>query len=309
LTQPSRLCRQALEQAEAYPPELCERLAAELACNGFVQAATIEEARRYARPARPGRSALELWRVTAAMAAMADNQAAAATVALLRPVLEQGALAAEAGSLVWSVTALTLIAEDELGAARAQCEALIDVARPRGWLMALTHGSMFRSMALIRAGEIRDAEADARLAFEHKLPVSPALRRAKPAGGRPRPAPPRARGGRPQRHAADAARAREELRAIGARPRRSALSGPGTLTPAEHRVAQLAARGHGNRAIAERLFVTQRTVETHLTHAFQKLDIRSRAELGAALEPRATAAGRGPASASLAAGGTGRGRP
>lgn len=82
-----------------------------------------------------------------------------------------------------------------------------------------------------------------------------------------------------------ARRAREELNAVGARPRRSALSGPGALTPAEHRVAELAACGHGNRAIAERLYVTPRTVETHLTHAFAKLDIRSRAELAAALQP------------------------
>ena len=87
-----------------------------------------------------------------------------------------------------------------------------------------------------------------------------------------------------------AGRAREELNAVGARPRRSALSGPGALTPAEHRVAQLAAGGHGNRAIAERLYVTQRTVETHLTHAFAKLDIRSRAELAAALKPHIAAA-------------------
>jgi DNA-binding NarL/FixJ family response regulator len=86
-----------------------------------------------------------------------------------------------------------------------------------------------------------------------------------------------------------ARRAREELAAVGARPRRSELSGPGALTPAEHRVAELAARGHGNRAIAERLYVTQRTVETHLTHAFAKLDIRSRAELASALEPQPAA--------------------
>ena len=65
---------------------------------------------------------------------------------------------------------------------------------------------------------------------------------------------------------------------------------PGVLTPAEHRVAELAARGHGNREIAERLYVTQRTVETHLTHAFQKLDIRSRADLATALEPETAAA-------------------
>jgi DNA-binding NarL/FixJ family response regulator len=87
-----------------------------------------------------------------------------------------------------------------------------------------------------------------------------------------------------------ARRAREELNATGARPRRSALSGPGALTPAEHRVADLAAHGHSNREIAERLYVTQRTVETHLTHAFQKLEIGSRAELAAALTPQPAAA-------------------
>jgi DNA-binding CsgD family transcriptional regulator len=82
-----------------------------------------------------------------------------------------------------------------------------------------------------------------------------------------------------------AARARAELHDAGARPRRAALSGRGALTPSEHRVAALAAEGHSNRQIAQRLFVTQRTVETHLTHAFQKLDIRSREELAPALWP------------------------
>jgi DNA-binding CsgD family transcriptional regulator len=46
-------------------------------------------------------------------------------------------------------------------------------------------------------------------------------------------------------------------------------------------VAILAASGHTNREIAERLYVTRRTVETHLTHVFQKLDITSRSELAA----------------------------
>jgi DNA-binding NarL/FixJ family response regulator len=87
-----------------------------------------------------------------------------------------------------------------------------------------------------------------------------------------------------------ARRAREELNAAGARPRRSALSGPRALTPSEHRVTELAARGHGNREIAERLYVTQRTVETHLTHAFQKLNIGSRAELAAVLDRQPAAA-------------------
>jgi DNA-binding CsgD family transcriptional regulator len=82
-----------------------------------------------------------------------------------------------------------------------------------------------------------------------------------------------------------AARAREELRAAGARPRRAALTGPAALTAAEQRVTALAAAGHTNREIAQQLFVTQRTVETHLGHAFQKLDIRSREQLAAALWP------------------------
>ena len=80
-----------------------------------------------------------------------------------------------------------------------------------------------------------------------------------------------------------AARAREELVASGARPRRTALRGRDALTPSERRVAQLAADGLGNREIAQALFVTLRTVEGHLTQTYSKLDIASRDELPAAL--------------------------
>jgi DNA-binding CsgD family transcriptional regulator len=57
------------------------------------------------------------------------------------------------------------------------------------------------------------------------------------------------------------------------------------LTPAELRVAGLAAQDMSNREIAEALFVSLRTVETHLTHAYQKLEIGSRGMLAAALAP------------------------
>jgi DNA-binding CsgD family transcriptional regulator len=77
--------------------------------------------------------------------------------------------------------------------------------------------------------------------------------------------------------------ARDELRLAGARPRRAALSGPRSLTAAERRVAELAAEGIPNREIAQRLFVSLRTVETHLTHVYGKLEITSRDELAAAL--------------------------
>ncbi len=46
-------------------------------------------------------------------------------------------------------------------------------SRPRGWLIALAHGSCLRAIALVHAGQIRAAEADARLAFDFKLANSP----------------------------------------------------------------------------------------------------------------------------------------
>jgi len=76
-----------------------------------------------------------------------------------------------------------------------------------------------------------------------------------------------------------AARARRELLAAGARPRRTALTGTDALTSTERRVARLAADGLSNRQIAQHLFITQATVETHLRHAFHKLSVTSRADL------------------------------
>ena len=80
-----------------------------------------------------------------------------------------------------------------------------------------------------------------------------------------------------------ASRARDELRTLGLRPRRLALTGSAALTGMERRVAELAAAGKTNRQIAQALFVTIRTVEVHLTHAYQKLGIRSRTEMPGAL--------------------------
>jgi DNA-binding CsgD family transcriptional regulator len=78
-------------------------------------------------------------------------------------------------------------------------------------------------------------------------------------------------------------RAREELVAVGARPRRDATTGREALTVRESQVANLAAAGMSNREIAEALFVTVKTVEWHLRHAYEKLEVRSRRELGQAL--------------------------
>ena len=73
--------------------------------------------------------------------------------------------------------------------------------------------------------------------------------------------------------------AREELLVAGARPRRDELRGRDALTASELRVASMAVDGKTNAEIAQSLFVTLRTVETHLTHAYQKLGITGRAGL------------------------------
>jgi DNA-binding CsgD family transcriptional regulator/tetratricopeptide (TPR) repeat protein len=68
-------------------------------------------------------------------------------------------------------------------------------------------------------------------------------------------------------------RAREELRVAGARPRRISRSGVEALTASELRTARLAAAGRSNAEVAQELFVSLKTVETHLSHAYAKLGL------------------------------------
>jgi DNA-binding NarL/FixJ family response regulator len=68
-------------------------------------------------------------------------------------------------------------------------------------------------------------------------------------------------------------KARAELGRLGGRRREEGL------TSAERRVAALVARGRTNREVAAELFLGERTVETHLTHIYAKLGVRSRTEL------------------------------
>ena len=84
------------------------------------------------------------------------------------------------------------------------------------------------------------------------------------------------------------ARGREELIAAGARPRRFRIRGADALTASELRVARMAAGGMTNREIAQALFVTIRTVTTHLGHVYQKLEISGREQLSQALDADAT---------------------
>jgi DNA-binding CsgD family transcriptional regulator len=75
-------------------------------------------------------------------------------------------------------------------------------------------------------------------------------------------------------------RARAELGSIGGRRRQEGL------TAAERRVAELVAEGRTNREVAAALFLGERTVETHLSHVYAKLGVRSRTELARILNAR-----------------------
>jgi DNA-binding CsgD family transcriptional regulator len=82
--------------------------------------------------------------------------------------------------------------------------------------------------------------------------------------------------------------ARHELAASGIRVQREQLTGAGSLTPSERRIAHMAANGGSNADIAQSLFVTVKTVEMHLTNIYRKLEISGRAEIPLALEEPAT---------------------
>jgi DNA-binding CsgD family transcriptional regulator len=81
----------------------------------------------------------------------------------------------------------------------------------------------------------------------------------------------------------DTARVRAALRALGVHKRQSSVARPrqgwASLSRSELAVVELVARGLSNRAVANELFVSPDTVNSHLRHAFTKLSIRSRVEL------------------------------
>ncbi|MEU8238439.1 AAA family ATPase [Actinoplanes missouriensis] len=82
--------------------------------------------------------------------------------------------------------------------------------------------------------------------------------------------------------------ARQELRASGETSQRHTVEAHDLLTPQELQIAQMAADGMTNREIGERLYLSHRTVSTHLHRIFPKLGVTSRTQLGAIVRSRAS---------------------
>jgi DNA-binding CsgD family transcriptional regulator len=176
--------------------------------------------------------------------------------------------------------------------ARAKADAALTHARRWGAPTLLSHA--LRTVAMTTGGHARLAALEESVAVLEGSParlvraealadLGTALRRARR----------RADARAPLREALELARrcgaaglarrAYDELAATGERVRRYTPIGVESLTPSERRAAELAASGMTNRQIAQSLFVTVKTVETHLAAAYDKLGIRSRQQLPDAL--------------------------
>jgi DNA-binding CsgD family transcriptional regulator len=193
--------------------------------------------------------------------------------------------------------ALTALGEPE----RAQALARDDVDRARRWGAASGLGIALRAHALVeggeslvpRLGEAADVLERSPARLEHAralVDLGAALRRA---GSRAEARGILERGGETAWRCGArplVGRARTELRAAGGPSSDPFGTRVEQLTVSERRVAELAAEGLTNPEIAQALFVTRKTIETHLGHVYRKLGVRGRGRLARALGESASAA-------------------
>jgi DNA-binding CsgD family transcriptional regulator len=193
----------------------------------------------------------------------------------------------------WALVAAPALAAQGRGAeARALAED--ELARARAWGTPRVIGAAVRAMGLVEGGPhglalLRESarmleRSPARLELARTLTdLGAALRRSNQRAAAREPLRAALADARRGGALALARRAHEELGATGERLRPLVAVGVESLTPSERRVAEQAAAGRTNREIAQTLFLTIKTVETHLSNAYRKLDIQSRRDLPAAL--------------------------
>jgi DNA-binding CsgD family transcriptional regulator len=197
--------------------------------------------------------ALTNWRSDAAglLASLGQREEARR---LAREGLERSRLFGAAHRLGDSLLAAGRLEERPSGL--ALLEEAVDVLAPSSARLGHANALFELGAALRRAGKRADARG----------PLRDAIELARLCGAEPL-----------------ATRAHDELVAAGARPRRDPIESRSQLTASELRVARLAADGMTNREIAQALFLTEKTIEVHLTSSYRKLDIGSRTQLARAL--------------------------
>ncbi len=192
------------------------------------------------------------------LALMHDPRVAVRVAAELEVLASDLTVASARGSV--------LLATGRVAGNRTQLEGAVAAFEQSGWL--LQHAAALESLATLLSAGRDNAATDARGAFESALELYQSL-------GAQR----------------DTARVLAAMRAAGMRrgsraAHRQALKGWDSLTATESEVVRLCIDGLTNREIGERLFISRRTVQTHLSHAFTKLEVSSRVGLAAAAARR-----------------------
>jgi DNA-binding CsgD family transcriptional regulator len=180
----------------------------------------------------------------------------------------------ELGEVDRAATLVDLLEERARAADRAPLRALAAASRA---LFAAAHQDLDAAVAAVDEALAQHDRVTVPFDLARTLLIAGQVRRRRGERRAAREALERARGIFEQLGAGPwAARAEAELARVPIRRRASE-----DLTPTELRVAELAAAGRTNREVAQALFMSPKTVEANLSRVYRKLDIRSRAELGA----------------------------
>ena len=229
----------------------------------------------------PARAALHL----------AAGEPAAAAAILRRRLRELERVALEAAPLL-ELLCEAEVAQGDAGAALATARDLAALA-PEGTNVIAARGDRALGRALVATGDAEAAVARLERALErfaaHEMPLEAArtrvllARAAAPTEREPAIADLRAALAAFEELGAarDADAAAALLRSLGVRAARSGPKGTGGLTKREREVLALLGEGLSNREIAERLFLTRKTVENHVASVLFKLDLSGRAQAAA----------------------------
>jgi DNA-binding CsgD family transcriptional regulator len=190
------------------------------------------------------------WRATASLALAHQGQRSeAATLAAEELALSERFGAPAATLTAWHATA---VAEPDDARRLELCETALTRLGGSGSVLEVARIRLELGHALSRLGRRVEARGPLRLALANADRTGATL-------------------------LADAAR--RELVATGLRPRRAQTEGVASLTPRQRQVCELAASGTANRVIAQQLFLSVKTVETHLATVYEKLGVETREAL------------------------------